>query len=114
MAEGIQMLRVLFIGFVFTPLEYEGFETLNHAIIPTFGNFRNSPPFQLGQEIHLSASTSCFQHDRVDLPPQVGRGGPLCLSPRKRYVFVFFRSFISLPNYMYVFDEKGTLPTSCF
>ena len=30
-------LQVLFIGIVFTPLEYEGFETLNHAIIPTKG-----------------------------------------------------------------------------
>ena len=31
-------LQVLFIGIVSTPLECEGFETLNHAIISTVGN----------------------------------------------------------------------------
>jgi len=35
-------LQVLFIGIVSTPLEYEGFETLNHAIISTVGNFQIS------------------------------------------------------------------------
>jgi len=38
----VYQLQVLFIGIVFTPLEYEGFETLNHAIIFTVGNFHVS------------------------------------------------------------------------